>query len=180
MPATTATTGIIYAGANRFIHNYGTSSTFVGVGAGNLTFTGTGLNTAVGTSALGSLTSGAQNTAVGQGALGIEIRADRLDLLTILAPLNHPATASCVEAERGMSRALSGSCTVPLGAYAVREGDILHMTGFVASIDGSQVLREAVSGSASEPETLGKALAAKLIAQCADKILTALDEPHPK
>jgi len=118
--------------------------------------------------------------AVGQGALGIEIRADRLDLLAILAPLNHPATASCVEAERGMSRALSGSCTVPLGAYAVREGNTLHMTGFVASIDGRQVLREAVSGSASEPETLGKALAAKLIAQGADKILAALDEPHPK
>jgi hydroxymethylbilane synthase len=118
--------------------------------------------------------------AVGQGALGIEIRADRLDLLPILAPLNHPATASCVEAERGMSRALSGSCTIPLGAYAVREGDTLHMTGFVASIDGRQVLREGVSGSASEPETLGKALAAKLVAQGADKILAALEEPHAK
>ncbi|MEZ0332028.1 MAG: hydroxymethylbilane synthase [Methylophilaceae bacterium] len=118
--------------------------------------------------------------AVGQGALGIEIRADRVDLLPILAPLNHPATASCVEAERGMSRALSGSCTVPLGAYAVREGDTLHMTGFVASIDGRQVLREAVSGTANEPEALGKALAAKLIEQGADKILAALDEPHQK
>ncbi|BCM23782.1 hydroxymethylbilane synthase [Methyloradius palustris] len=118
--------------------------------------------------------------AVGQGALGIEIRADRLDLLPILAPLNHPATASCVEAERGMSRALSGSCTVPLGAYAVREGDTLQMTGFVASIDGRQVLRETVSGTANEPEALGKALASKLIAQGADKILAALDEPHPK
>jgi len=118
--------------------------------------------------------------AVGQGALGIEIRADRLDLLPILAPLNHPATASCVEAERGMSRTLSGSCTVPLGAYAVREGDTLRMTGFVASIDGRQVLRESISGTANEPEALGKALAAKLIAQGADKILAALDELHPK
>jgi len=118
--------------------------------------------------------------AVGQGALGIEIRADRLDLLTILAPLNHPATASCIEAERGMSRALSGSCTVPLGAYAEREGDTLHMTGFVASIDGRQVLRETVSGTANEPEALGKTLAAKLIAQGADKILATLDAAPSK
>jgi len=118
--------------------------------------------------------------AVGQGALGIEIRADRLDLLSILAPLNHPATASCVEAERGMSRALSGSCTVPLGAYAEREGDTLHMTGFVASIDGRQVLRETVSGTANEPEALGKTLAARLIAQGADKILAALDAAPSK
>jgi hydroxymethylbilane synthase len=116
--------------------------------------------------------------AVGQGALGIEIRADRLDLLTILAPLNHPSTASCVEAERGMSRALSGSCTVPLGAYAMREGDTLQIAGFVASIDGREVLHETVSGTANEPEALGKALAAKLIAQGADKILAALDAAH--
>lgn len=56
--------------------------------------------------------------AVGQGALGIEISANRRDLLAVLAPLNHADTQACVEAERGMSRALAGSCTVPLGAYA--------------------------------------------------------------
>ena len=42
--------------------------------------------------------------AVGQGALGIEINAARQDLMAVLAPLNHPATASCVEAERGIDR----------------------------------------------------------------------------
>ena len=53
--------------------------------------------------------------AVGQGALGIEINAARQDLLTILAPLNHKDSQLCVEAERAFSRALAGSCTVPLG-----------------------------------------------------------------
>ena len=43
--------------------------------------------------------------AVGQGALGIEIRADRIDLIEVLAPLNHTDTQLCVEAERGFSRA---------------------------------------------------------------------------
>lgn len=112
--------------------------------------------------------------AVGQGALGIEINAARTDLLVVLAPLNHAETASCVEAERGMSRALAGSCTVPLGAYAEKRGDEIHIKGFVASIDGSEMLREYVVGQPSDPETLGQTLAAKLIAKGADRILAAL------
>jgi len=113
--------------------------------------------------------------AVGQGALGIEINAARQDLLAVLAPLNHAATASCVEAERGMSRALAGSCTVPLGAYAERHGEELHITGFVASVDGREMVRESVTGPANDPEALGQALAAKLVALGADRILAALD-----
>lgn len=112
--------------------------------------------------------------AVGQGALGIEINAARTDLTAVLAPLNHADTASCVEAERGMSRALAGSCTVPLGAYAEKRGDEIHIKGFVASIDGSEMLRAYVVGQASNPEVLGQALASKLIAKGADRILAAL------
>lgn len=113
--------------------------------------------------------------AVGQGALGIEINASRTDLLEVLAPLNHIDTQLCVEAERGMSRALAGSCTVPLGAYAVREGDEISITGFVASVDGKQMLRETVRGSINNAEAVGKALANQLIAKGADKILAALE-----
>ena len=113
--------------------------------------------------------------AVGQGALGIEIRADRIDLIEVLAPLNHMDTQLCVEAERCFSRALAGSCTVPLGAYALREGNHINMTGFVASVDGKQMLRESVTGSVDNAETVGQELAAKLVARGADKILAALD-----
>ncbi|MGB7816075.1 MAG: hydroxymethylbilane synthase [Methylotenera sp.] len=113
--------------------------------------------------------------AVGQGALGIEINAARRDLFEVLAPLNHIDTQLCVEAERGMSRALAGSCTVPLGAYAVREGDEINITGFVASVDGKQMLRETVRGSINNAEAVGKALANQLIAKGADKILAELE-----
>ena len=113
--------------------------------------------------------------AVGQGALGIEINASRTDLIDILAPLNHIDTQLCVEAERGFSRALAGSCTVPLGAYAVRNGNNINMTGFVASVDGKQILREKASGSIDAAEAIGKTLAAKLVARGADKILAALE-----
>lgn len=113
--------------------------------------------------------------AVGQGALGIEINAARTDLHAVLAPLNHLDTEHCVQAERGFSRALAGSCTVPLGAYATKQGDTLTMQGFVASVDGTQMLKAHVQGPAQHAEQLGQQLAAELIARGADRILAALD-----
>ncbi|MBM3351543.1 MAG: hydroxymethylbilane synthase [Betaproteobacteria bacterium] len=112
--------------------------------------------------------------AVGQGALGIEISASRPELVAILAPLNHLDTQRCVEAERGMSRALAGSCTVPLGAYATCEAENIHITGFVASVDGKQMLIETATGPKADAEILGKILAKQLVAKGADKILAAL------
>ncbi|CAN1542739.1 HemC Porphobilinogen deaminase [Methylophilaceae bacterium] len=113
--------------------------------------------------------------AVGQGALGIEINANRPDLFDILAPLNHPNTQVCVEAERAMSRALAGSCTVPLGAYATCEAEQIHITGFVASVDGKQMLIESASGHRSQADALGQKLAKQLLAKGANEILSALD-----
>ncbi len=113
--------------------------------------------------------------AVGQGALGIEIRSDRTDLIQILAPLNHLDTEQCVAAERGFSRTLAGSCTVPLGAFATKQNNTINITGFVASVDGKQMLRETMTGDANNAESIGKALAAKLISLGADRILATLD-----
>lgn len=113
--------------------------------------------------------------AVGQGALGIEIRSDRTDMLTLLQPLNHPETAACVEAERAMSRALAGSCQVPLGAFAQQVNGTIQMTGFVAMIDGSEVVRDNMTGAPAEADALGRKLAEKLIAKGADRILAALE-----
>ena len=114
--------------------------------------------------------------AVGQGALGIEINANRPDMLSVLAPLNHAETAACVEAERGMSRALAGSCTVPLGAYAQIQNNTLNIIGFVASVDGKAMVKEQVSGTPDEAEKLGQLLAQKLVDLGAAKILAALEQ----
>jgi hydroxymethylbilane synthase len=114
--------------------------------------------------------------AVGQGALGIEIRAGRPDLQALLAPLNHPDTAACVCAERATSRALAGSCQVPLGAYARIEDGSLQMTGFVASVDGRHMARAEVRGTPQDADVLGRQLAQQLIAQGADKILAELEQ----
>jgi hydroxymethylbilane synthase len=56
--------------------------------------------------------------AAGQGALGIEVRADRSDLIEALKPLVHLPSWYRVAAERTVSRAMGGSCSMPLAAYA--------------------------------------------------------------
>ena len=113
--------------------------------------------------------------AVGQGAIGIECRAGLDDLMALLAPLNHPDTAACVTAERAMSRALAGSCQVPLGGYAEIVAGVLRLRGFVSSVDGVRVVRSEVSGQPGEAEQIGTELGQRLIGMGADKILAELE-----
>lgn len=112
--------------------------------------------------------------AAGQGALGIEIRSDREDLLPILAPLHHPETAACVRAEREVSRQLGGSCQVPLGAYAIIRIEHLYLRGFVAQPGGTPFIHAEVSGSPEDPENLGSQLAQALREQGAEQIIASL------
>ena len=65
--------------------------------------------------------------AAGQGALGIEIKSNRVDLLAALAPLAHVPTWMAVSAERAVSRAMGGSCSMPLAAHAVWQGNELQL-----------------------------------------------------
>ena len=112
--------------------------------------------------------------AAGQGALGIEALADRPEVAAWLAPLNDAATAACVRAERAVSRALAGSCEVPLGAYAEFAAGQLMLRGLVATPDGTRIARAETRGPALDPEALGLALVADLRAQGAGEILAAL------
>jgi hydroxymethylbilane synthase len=113
--------------------------------------------------------------APGQGALGVECLSRRTDLLETLAALDHAATARCVAAERAFSRALSGSCNVPLGAYAEAEGANLRLRGFVGAPDGSRLVSGELTGPARDPEALGVTLAQGLKAQGAGDILAKLE-----
>jgi len=61
--------------------------------------------------------------AAGQGALGIEVRADRKDLIELLGPLAHQGDWLCTAAERAVSRAMGGSCSMPLAAHARWQAD---------------------------------------------------------
>jgi hydroxymethylbilane synthase len=63
--------------------------------------------------------------AAGQGALGLEVREDATALRATLAGLLHQPTWLAAHAERAVSRALGGSCSMPLAAHAVWQGDEL-------------------------------------------------------
>ncbi|MEI7967635.1 MAG: hydroxymethylbilane synthase [Betaproteobacteria bacterium] len=115
--------------------------------------------------------------AVGQGAIGIECRADRPEIIRLLGPLADPDTAWCVQAERAMSRALAGSCTAPLGGFACTDGSQATLTGFVALPDGRRMQRASrqVDRASTSADALGQSVAGMLIAAGALEILGAAD-----
>ncbi|MCW5620918.1 MAG: hydroxymethylbilane synthase [Burkholderiales bacterium] len=114
--------------------------------------------------------------AAGQGALGIECLAHRADVLELLRPLEHAETAWCVRAERAVSRALAGSCVVPLGAFAQVVEGAVQMDAFVASPDGRRMARARVQASDmhGEPLALAEQAVQQLVAQGAREILADL------
>ena len=65
--------------------------------------------------------------AAGQGALGIEICSHRADLRDLLAPLADSETWQRVAAERAVSRAMGGSCSMPLAAHATLADGVLML-----------------------------------------------------
>lgn len=112
--------------------------------------------------------------AAGQGALGIEILDSRPDLLEFLAPLSCPDTTVCALAERSVSRALGGSCQVPLAAYAQVTGRDVHLRALIAMPDASVVLKTQGVSPADHGEALGQALAKELREMGADRIMASL------
>lgn len=109
--------------------------------------------------------------AAGQGAMAIEILSSRADLAAWLAPLNHPATALAVLAERSVSKAFGGSCQIPLAAHAELEGDQFRMRAMVATPDGKQIARADVVASASQSEQVCAEVIVALRSQGAEQIL---------
>lgn len=114
--------------------------------------------------------------AAGQGALGIEILKSRSDLREWLAPLACSETTICTMAERAVSRALGGSCQVPLAAYARLEGAHLNVHALVATPDGKTIYRAVRQGLAAQAEQIGLQIANDLIEQGAGHILASLSE----
>ena len=114
--------------------------------------------------------------AVGQGSLGVETRADAEATNALVARLNHAETRAAVVAERALLRHLGGGCQVPIAAHARVRGDSLHLTALVASLDGAEIIRDALDGPAAAAEDLGQTLAARLVERGAASLLTEESE----
>jgi hydroxymethylbilane synthase len=106
--------------------------------------------------------------AAGQGALGIEIRTGRPDIAAALAPLAHQSTWLCVAAERAVSRAMGGSCSMPLAAHAQFDGEYLQLRAIWGDPDRPGVLVRAqgadVIADLEQAAVLGEQVAARLLA----------------
>jgi hydroxymethylbilane synthase len=109
--------------------------------------------------------------APGQGALAVECRAGD-DLAELLAAtLDDPDTRACVIAERSLLRALEAGCTAPVGALADLAEDELYLRGIACAPDGSDAVRQSLTGPMTEPEELGRRLAAILLEDGAAELM---------
>jgi hydroxymethylbilane synthase len=112
--------------------------------------------------------------AVGQGALGIECRAEDLEILALFAPISHyPTTQRCL-AERSFLRELEGGCQVPIGVNTSINADQLTLKGIVASLDGKTLIKGEVTGDLTKPDAIGLELAHQLKDKGAQDILNKI------
>ena len=104
--------------------------------------------------------------AAGQGALGIEICAGRSDLVEALSPLVHTTSWLAVAAERAVSRAMGGSCSMPLAAHATLAGQVLTLRAAWGDPEGEATLVTAQSKGQvqhlAQAEALGLQIAEEL------------------
>ncbi|MDE3071207.1 MAG: hydroxymethylbilane synthase [Pseudomonadota bacterium] len=109
--------------------------------------------------------------APGQAAVAIEAREGDHAVLALLAALDDADTRLTVGAERAMNQALGGSCTVPVGAWCVLGEHELHLRGMVGDSASGRLLHAKASGPTDQPESLGRQVAAALLAQGAAALL---------
>ncbi|CAB9542258.1 Porphobilinogen deaminase (EC [Bathymodiolus brooksi thiotrophic gill symbiont] len=109
--------------------------------------------------------------AVGQGAVGIEIRKNDTQVLTLIKPLIDIETTYRINAERAMNARLEGGCSVPIAGYSTIDNKQITLSGLVGNVDSGVILKHQVSGNIDDAEVLGTQLADKLITMGAQDIL---------
>ncbi len=106
-----------------------------------------------------------------QGVIGIECLANNDELIEALQVLNHDTTAQTTAAERAIAATLQASCQSPVASYATTSGESISLTALVALPDGSESLRDSLTGAASDAASLGRDLAGRLLASGARELL---------
>jgi hydroxymethylbilane synthase len=112
--------------------------------------------------------------AVGQGALCVEIRDDDPKIEKMVSTLDDSQTRTVVAGERAFLNRLEGGCQIPIAGHGHMVNDQYRLTGLVANIDGSTLIKDTLSGPAASSEHIGTELAVHLLAKGADKILEKL------
>jgi hydroxymethylbilane synthase len=112
--------------------------------------------------------------AAGQGALALEARVGDLNADPHLDAIRDRDATACVTAERTLVHALGASCHTPVGAHARRRADgLLELVGWVGLPDGSEWLRDEVTGPA---EDVGARCAERMLAAGARELLARAEQ----
>lgn len=115
--------------------------------------------------------------AVCQGFLGIEARVDDERIKKILEPINNQESFIRATAERSFLKTLEGGCQVPLGAYCEIKDDFIHITGFIADLEGKTFIKESLSEkltNINQVKELGQRLANILLEKGGKDILNKI------
>jgi len=102
--------------------------------------------------------------AAGQGALAVECRAGREDLVALLGCIDDPVSRAATTAERSLLGALQAGCAAPIGAYAAGT-EVLRLRGVVVAADGGTALRGSGGGALAQADLIGRQVAADLLAR---------------
>jgi hydroxymethylbilane synthase len=114
--------------------------------------------------------------AVGQGALCIETRENDPDVSEMISALDHSQTRTIVSGERAFLNRLEGGCQIPIAGHGKIENDRYKLTGLVAEVDGSRLIKDTASGPIEASERIGIELAERLLDKGADKLLEKLKD----
>jgi hydroxymethylbilane synthase len=110
--------------------------------------------------------------APGQGIVAVEIRRDDTETRRAVAPIDDPAAAAALAAERALVAALGGGCQTPVGALATPvDGDALEIVAAVIALDGSRIVRATARGPRDDAAAVGLRAAEQLLADGAGDIL---------
>jgi hydroxymethylbilane synthase len=112
--------------------------------------------------------------AVGQGALCIEIRKDDGDVVEFTDSLDHPITRNVVMGERAFLKKLEGGCQIPIAGHGKAWENRFSISGLVADLEGKTIIKDTLSGPLESSESLGTALADKLLERGAKQLLENL------
>lgn len=110
----------------------------------------------------------------GQGALGLECLANDEKTREAVAFINDEQTRACCLAERAVSRALGGSCQVPLAAYATITDSTMRLRALIGDHTTGELVATEQTGSWTEYERLASEAVEALLKQGARRYIEKL------
>ena len=110
----------------------------------------------------------------GQGALGLECLANDEKTREAVAFINDEQTRACCLAERAVSRALGGSCQVPLAAYATITDSTMRLRALIGDHTTGELVATEQTGPWTEYERLASEAVDALLKQGARRYIEKL------